>query len=70
MERINFGRRLLSFENGQAILTSTSITERSFDGEDEESFTRRLLGKYGANHGTIEIVFKGGRPDYAVITIT
>ena len=38
-------------------------------GEDEDAFTERLMRKYGNHQGTIEIVFKGGQPDYAIITL-
>ena len=69
MEVIEYGRRKLAFENGKKVVTSTSVTERSLYSEDEEAFTRRLLEKYGKNRGRIEIVFKAGRPDYAIITI-
>lgn len=69
MERIRFGRRRLDFRNGTAVPTSTSVTERAHKGEDEVAFTNRLLETYCDEEGTIEIVFKAGRPDYAIITI-
>jgi len=69
MKVINFGRRRYSFAQGCVELTRTDITERSLNGEDEEAFTRRLMKKYGASEGTIEIVFKKGRPDYAIVTL-
>jgi len=69
MKVINYGRRRFTFANGKKVITSTSITERSFSGEDEQAFTDRLMEKYGNQQGTIEIVFKAGRPDYAVITL-
>ncbi|HSG17326.1 MAG TPA: hypothetical protein VLE70_13520 [Anaerolineae bacterium] len=50
--------------------TSTSVTVRSLVGEDEEAFTSRLMEMYGARKGTIEIVIKGGKPDYAIITFS
>ncbi|MGH2536967.1 MAG: hypothetical protein ACRDHL_06215 [Candidatus Promineifilaceae bacterium] len=70
MERIIFGRRKFSIQDGQAILTSTSVTERSKEGETEGAFTQRLLLEYGAVEGTIEIVYKAGRPDYAIVTFS
>jgi hypothetical protein len=48
--------------------TSTSVTERSLTGEDETAFIARLMGMYGNRKGTIEVVIKGGKPDYAIIT--
>ncbi len=70
MQRIRFGRRKFSFEDGKAVLKSTSITERALVGEDERAFTDRLLRLYGQQKGTIEMVFKSGRPDYAIITFS
>jgi hypothetical protein len=49
-------------------LTGTSVTERSLKGEDENAFAKRLMKMYGKNEGTIEIVFKMGRPDYAIVS--
>lgn len=69
MRVVEYGRRKFTFENGKKVVTSTSITERSLYGEDEEAFVRRLLEKYGNGRGNIEIVIKAGRPDYAIITI-
>jgi len=69
MKVVEYGRRKFAFENGKKVVTSTSVTERSLYGEDEEAFVRRLLEKYGNNKGAMEIVFKAGRPDYAIITI-
>jgi hypothetical protein len=69
MKVINYGRRRFTFRNGKKSITSTSITERSLRGEDEEAFTERLMKKYGNQQGTIEVVFKGGQPDYAIITL-
>ena len=69
MKVINYGRRRFTFQNGEKVITSTSITERSLRGEDEDAFTDRLMKKYGNQQGTIEVVFKGGQPDYAIITL-
>jgi hypothetical protein len=63
-----FGRKFITFSDGDASLTKVSITEKSLTGEDEQSFTQRLLSKYEKEEGTMEIVFKNGRPDYAIIT--
>ncbi len=70
MQKIRFGRKRYSFKRGKPILESTSVTVRTRVGEDEEAFTNRLIEKYGHREGTVEMVFKGGRPDYAVITFT
>jgi hypothetical protein len=68
-ELYSFGRKTLSFARGVTFLTKISITEKSLMGEDESAFTERLLKKYRNEEGTIEIVFKNGRPDYAIVTI-
>jgi hypothetical protein len=70
MQRINFGRRRFSFKNGKAVPESMSITERALVGEDEQTFTERLMRLYGKQKGTIEIVFRSGCPDYAIITFS
>lgn len=68
MQRIRFGRKRYSLVKGKPVLRSTSITVRTRPGEDEEAFTKRILGLYGQVAGTVEMVFKRGLPDYAVIT--
>lgn len=68
MHRIKFGRKRYSLVEGKPVLKSTSITIRTRPGEDEEAFTKRLVGQYGQYEGTVEMVFKRGVPDYAVIT--
>ena len=68
METLNFGRKVFSFAQGTTIHTSTSITEKALPHENEDVFTHRLMKKYGDQQGTVEIVFKNGRPNYAVIT--
>lgn len=45
------------------------MTEQAYPGEDEHSFTNRLVERYGDEEGTIEIVFKAGQPKYAIVTI-
>lgn len=67
---LDYGHKLFSLSGGEMELTTTTITEKAFPAEDEESFLKRLLHKYGKSEGTVEIVFKKGRPDYAVICIT
>lgn len=67
MEPVTYGRKKFSFAEGKTIHTSTSITVKSMPGENEHNFTQRLMKKYGQEKGTVEIVFKGGRPDYAII---
>ncbi|NLF67315.1 MAG: hypothetical protein GX579_22225 [Chloroflexi bacterium] len=69
MQTIHYGRRRLAFSNGRAVPTSTTHTVRAHEGEDEAAFVQRLLAEWDADRGTIEIVFKGGSPDYAVVTI-
>ena len=70
MKVINFGRRRYAFAHGSVELMRTDITVRSLNGEDEEAFARRLMQIYGDREGTIEIVFKRGKPDYAIVTLT
>jgi hypothetical protein len=70
MASINYGRRIFSFDEGNTVLESTSVTEKALSGEDEAAFTQRLLRKYKGQSGTIEVVFKRGRPDYAIITFS
>ncbi len=67
MERMNFGRKTFSLVKGTAVLTYTEITEKPLYHEDEQAFTQRLLQKYSHLHGTIEIVFRNGRPNYATL---
>jgi len=68
MKAVKFGRRKFTFGNGKAELMATSITVRSRVGEAEEAFKGRLLEMIGSEKGTIEIVYKRGQPDYAIIT--
>jgi hypothetical protein len=70
MESLKYGRRFYSFDEDQVVLHKTSITEKALPGEDEAAFTRRLLEKSQGRSGTIEVVFKRGRPDYAIITFS
>jgi hypothetical protein len=65
----SFGRKTLAFAKGVTFLTKISVTEKTLLGEDENAFTQRLLRKYGDGQGTMEIVFKNGRPDYAIVTL-
>lgn len=68
-EDVKYGRKTFSLDNGKAVLTRISITEKSFPREDENAFTERLIRKYGSLQGTIEVVFKDGHPDYAIVTL-
>jgi hypothetical protein len=68
MQTIKYGRKTFSFDEAGAVLTSTSVTEKALPNEDEETFTRRLMERYKGQQGTIEVVFKRGQPDYAIIT--
>lgn len=69
MGDIDYGRKKYKISNGTAELTRTSFTVRSMRREDEQAFSDRLLKLYGAEEGTIEMVFKNGQPDYAIITL-
>ena len=68
MKDIHFGRRFLSFDSGQVVITSTAITERARLGEDEDAFVERLVKKYRHRKGTLEMVIKAGKPQYAIVT--
>jgi len=67
MKSLQYGRKTFSFAGGVAVHESTSIIEKPVLGEDEKSFSERLVKKYLGQQGTFEIVFKKGRPDYAII---
>jgi hypothetical protein len=69
MQTILYGRRRLAFSNGRVVPTSTMLTVQANPEEDESAFIQRLLRECTAEEGTIEIVFKGGHPQYAIITI-
>ena len=69
VKKVLFGRKHFSFTEGVPKLESMSITEKPLKGEDESSFTERLVHQYGGQHGTIEVVIKSGRPEYAIITL-
>ena len=70
VKKIVYGRKRFSFTEGVPTLQSMSITEKPLKGETETQFTKRLMRHYDDQQGTIEIVFKGGLPDYAIITFT
>jgi hypothetical protein len=67
METVNYGRKTFSIIKGMAVHKSTEITEKPLPHEDEKAFTQRLLHKYGHLQGTVEIVFRNGRPNYALL---
>ena len=69
-QSMQFGRKVFSFDEGGAVLKITSVTEKALPDEDEMTFTYRLLEKYKGQKGTIEVVFKRGRPDFAIITLS
>ncbi len=69
MKVINFGRRRYAFADGAVELMRTDITVKPLNGEDEEAFADRLMMMFGNKEGTFEIVFKKGRPAYAVVTL-
>ncbi|HMT20331.1 MAG TPA: hypothetical protein PKE20_03640 [Promineifilum sp.] len=66
---VPYGRVTMSFANGRAKLQQITITEKAFPGEDDEQFVARLLKHYGDKNGTFQIVFKNGKPDYAIVTL-
>lgn len=70
VKKIAYGRKRFSFTKGVPTLESMSITEKPLKGEDETQFTERLMKQYSDQQGTIEILIKGGQPDYAIITFT
>ena len=59
----------MSFADGMAKLQQIVFTEKSFPGEDEAQFVERLLKRYRDKNGTFQIIFKNGRPDYAIVTL-
>ena len=70
MKPVHFGRKIYSFGRGEVVLTTVSVTEKAVQGEDENAFIDRLLAKYRDKEGTLEIVFKHGRPSHGVITFS
>ena len=68
MQAVKYGRKTFSFAEGVTVFTGMSVTEKAMSDEDETSFTRRLVKKYEGQRGTIEVVFKNGHPDYAIVT--
>ena len=68
-EHIPVARKTLAFGGGETSIKKMSLTEKPLTSEDEETFTQRLLRKYGKRRGTIELVLKNGYPDYAIITL-
>lgn len=68
MQILQYGRKRHFFSQGNTKLVSITVTERCQDGEDEHTFMDRLLAEYGHREGILEIVFKNGKPDYAIIT--
>lgn len=67
---VKYGRKTYAISEGKTYHVSTSITEKAKQGEDEKNFTRRVTRKYKERQGTIEIVLKNGRPDYAIIVFS
>ena len=68
MQHLQYGRKVFCFDENGAALKSTIVTEKALSGEDETAFTHRLMRKYAGQRGTLEVVFKRGHPDYAIIT--
>lgn len=70
MQILNYGRKKHLFSQGNSRLVSVSVTERCREGEDEDTFMNRLLAQYGHREGTLEVIFKNSRPDYAILTFS
>ena len=66
---VPYGRVTMSFANGRAKLEQVTVTEKAFPGEDKDQFVDRLLKRYADKNGTFQIVFKNGKPDYAIVTL-
>lgn len=65
-----FGHKLFSVADGNIELTATTITEKALPFEDEKHFLDRLLAKYDGHDGKIEIVYKRGQPEYAIVSLS
>jgi hypothetical protein len=68
-ETVKYGHKTFTLTQGALELTGTTITEKALPNEDENTFLMRLLAIYGDEDGTIEIVIKQGRPEYAIICV-
>lgn len=66
---VPYGRVTMSFAKGRAGLRQVTVTEKAMPGEDEQQFVDRLLKRYCDENGTMQIVFKNGKPDYAIVTL-
>lgn len=66
---VGFGSKLISFSKRGASLTKVCITEKPLAGEDEDAFVQRLLSKYSAQEGRLEVIFRNGLPVHAIITL-
>lgn len=64
-----FGRqRVQVLPSGEAVVQATSETFQAKPGEDQKAFLRRLAREHGVGPGdVVEVVFKAGRPQYAVV---
>ena len=65
---VSYGRVTMSFAKGRAKLEEVTVTEKAFPGEDKDQFVERLMKRYADKNGTLQIVFKNGKPDYAIVT--
>lgn len=65
----NCSRVILSFANRKLALKKVKLIEKPFPEENEDTFIQRLLDKYHGQRGTLEIVFKNGRPEHAIVTL-
>lgn len=66
---LKYGHKMFAVSDGSLELTGTTITEKALPNEDEQAFLKRLMSIYGDMTGTIEIVIKQGRPEYAIICV-
>jgi hypothetical protein len=69
MGTVKYGRKTYSFIKGTTLHTCTAICEKPLPHEDEVTFTSRLMKKYEDRKGTVELVFKKGQLDYAVVKL-
>lgn len=64
-----FGRqRIQLLSNGQALVHTTSETMLANKGEGREAFLVRLAEMGVGPEDEVELVYKGGWPQYAVVT--
>ena len=69
MSAIQCGRLRLVFSRGVVTCTSLVETTKTESDEAETTFFQRLVAHFQDEENAIELVFKGGRPNYAIITL-